>query len=810
MSMKNVTSVPTQFKVKAAAGVRRTGKTKKTTTTNEVDNEPDLSSSVTLSGKVEPVYKEGVKSEQLADGTKQFTTDSKVQFNYDQETQDFNLKTPNGYQFEHGEKGLVGKGPDGKPVQGNISHENDRPYLNFNDKEGSKYKVDLQSLGMEATNKEGTVSQQISPQGDQMVAIRPKGGAIEGMAYFEAGQKPDIDPEMKFNKDRTAVTYDGPDGSKTYKLPVKVETKTEAEVSKAKAAEATAETSGPNKTENVNKVEATTTTGTKKTEAETAFEDTMSHFQALPEKDQKAAGQSAQHHAATLLDEYKGKEPKWVGEQVKAGKIDAKELDSKIEALGEKDPTRVNIMRMEGLHTYAQDTLKAEGSLDKKAADLTPREGNLVGMGFNSSKFVDLEMAEARKSYRTEAASRPEQLSGAAMDAYKALPEADQKAAGKSAQNHAATLLPEYRDKTPQWVGDQVKAGKIDGKELDAKIVEYGEKRPDQVAAARMGGLYEYSQDKLTSEGAYQKSFDELSPRQQNLMKMGHNAQAYVKAETGVGIDEPPPPKAEILSKSPSGVTRERIGDEAIRHKLGNGAYVEERADGSLQAFNSKGEKTNVKVTEMVNEAGHPDYMYTFEDGNNKMSVFKYSTDAIAESKDGKTAQIAYSDGRIFSAVRDGNKVHTSTIYPKGSGKTPDTSEGVQQPTPGKMKVDGKEIEMPLGDNWQQPEKPEGPSMGSNVIPGAFPTHSEAKKGNHGHSPQRADNWNNDWGMSGMGDMFGMGDMGPMGEMQSQQMAQMNKMMTFMMITQSLSSLFMLPMMMGGGGMGMMPLMMMF
>ncbi len=198
----------------------------------------------------------------------------------------------------------------------------------------------------------------------------------------------------------------------------------------------------------------------------------------------------------------------------------------------------------------------------------------------------------------------------------------------------------------------------------------------------------------------------------------------------------PPPNGQPILAEDPPGATQSEEIQSAsgltrtsvsgmTASTLPNGAQVIEKPDGSVSAFDSNGQQVKVEVKDFTNTNGQADKRYTFEDGNNLFSVFKNSFDVVGESKDGSRAQIAHPDGRIFSAVRDDQGVHTSTIHPDGRVTS---SGGVKQnaEAPGVMNVGGKDVAMPFS-NWTKLDSADDGLVASGFVPGAFPSAQEAK-----------------------------------------------------------------------------------
>lgn len=556
MKMGQTGQVSHQAKVTNVRAVRSQSKARRTNQTSDAaDDGPDLTSTFESSGKVAPVYKDGVKSQDLGEGRHKYATDSGMQLKHDEKDQSFELKMPNGYTVSRGEEGLKATGPDGKSV-GNptMSEEKGQPFVSFKDKEGSQFKVNMETLGVEATDKTGTVRQTVSTQGDHMVAIAPDGkkGDPEMFAFFEKGKKPDIDPEMKFSADGKKVTYETMDGAThTKKLPLQMES------------------------------------GEAKAKPEAG---------AKPDAGAKQGG------------------------------------DGKVEAA--------------------------------------------AGVGGAAAGAVGDDYA-TRKTGKAEAAG------------------------------------------------------------------ETGETQPGYM--------------------------------------------------------------------SKSGVSKTELEDGSVKTSMGNGAYVLEKPDGTVKAFDSKGKETEVHSREFMNESGQRDVQFTFQEGDNRHSLFKYSMDSVAENKDGSRAQIAHSDGRIFSVVREpGGKVHTSTLYPDGHPTR--GSQGVTQENPGVMKIDGKEVEMPFGKDWKTPAEGKATQQympSSGVVPNAFPTLEEAQRGGHMHAAAKpmpgmfAHPGANMGYDNGMGMDYGMGMPGMPGMYHN---SGMSKAMTFMMIASTLSSALMPLMMMGSFS----PMMMMF
>ena len=433
-----------------------------------------------------------------------------------------------------------------------------------------------------------------------------------------------------------------------------------------------------------------------------------------------------------------------------------------------------------------------------------------------------------------------------AQKALDALPEADQREAGKSGFYSIAKAAT-GSEETPGALRKRAEGDPKFKAQLDEAVPKFRKDNPETADMAQMNGYASFAQDKLMGE---LKPGVEPTQRQQNLFSLAKNGTEYgthrqemfnglaqldkggakstaagvaaAGATAGTGADYAvrgtekatagkTTAETEPGYMSKSGVSKTELEDGSVRTSLGNGAYVTEKPDGTVTAVDSKGKEAKVSAREFMNESGQADTQYTFKDGDNHHSVFKYSMDSIAENKDGSRAQIAHSDGRIFSAVREPNgKLHTSTIFPDGHPNR--ASEGVSQNKPGVMNVNGKEVEMPFGNGWKIPEKGQASDsymQSSGVVPKAFPDLHEAQQGGHMHAaarPQPGYHPGVDQGGWGMDDGMGFGMPGMPGMGGPYHGGGMSKAMTFMMIASTLSTAIMPLMMMGG----MSPMMMMF
>lgn len=184
---------------------------------------------------------------------------------------------------------------------------------------------------------------------------------------------------------------------------------------------------------------------------------------------------------------------------------------------------------------------------------------------------------------------------------------------------------------------------------------------------------------------------------------------------------------------SASGVTRVSLPDGTQLTQLHNGVSLTVKNDGTAVASTPNGQASPVTIEDWMSKdaASGKEFRekrYTFQDGEkNRYTMFEKSMDVVIESADGKVAQIAHPDGRIFTAARDENGgLHTSEVSPSEGYQYGSTGVFHDHSSPGQMFVEGqKPIKLPYGmpgpELGQQANTTLGNAPTSGYVPGLFP-----------------------------------------------------------------------------------------
>lgn len=155
-----------------------------------------------------------------------------------------------------------------------------------------------------------------------------------------------------------------------------------------------------------------------------------------------------------------------------------------------------------------------------------------------------------------------------------------------------------------------------------------------------------------------------------------------------------------------SGVQRTTVGGNQVT-QLHNGVRLSVDGQGKATAStnNGKGPAGPVKTEDYTTRDPNTgrtiqEQRYTFsDDKGNRYTMFSESMDVAVESKDGKVAQIAHPDGRVFTAARDDNgKLHTSEVNPSQGYQFGSEQVFHDSNKPSEMSIEGqKPIKLPYG-----------------------------------------------------------------------------------------------------------------
>ena len=155
-----------------------------------------------------------------------------------------------------------------------------------------------------------------------------------------------------------------------------------------------------------------------------------------------------------------------------------------------------------------------------------------------------------------------------------------------------------------------------------------------------------------------------------------------------------------------SGVQRTTVDGTQIT-QLHNGVRltVNDKGEAVASTNNGKGPAGKVKTEDYTTRDPNTgrtvqEQRYTFNDEKgNRYTMFSESMDVAVESKDGKVAQIAHPDGRVFTAARDdkGN-LHTSEVNPSQGYQFGSEKAFHDSAKPGEMSIEGgKPVKLPYG-----------------------------------------------------------------------------------------------------------------